>query len=81
MHQSQKHRDKVNSSLLNTPVTCDQCDREFASQADLEQHADTVHPAPEPELTPAVPEQDPTPTAPVADPIPPQPPSYLLYNA
>ena len=64
MHESQKHRDKVDPSLLNTPVTCDQCDREFASQADLEQHADTVHPAPEPEPTPAVP---------VANPIPPQP--------
>ena len=73
MHQSQKHRDKIDPSLLKNPVTCDQCDREFASQADLEQHADKVHPAPEPEPTPAVPEPDPTPAVPVTNPTPPQP--------
>ena len=68
MHQSQKHRDKIDPSLLNNPVTCDQCDKEFASQADLEQHTEDAHqtkPAPEPE---------PAPPASVADPIPPQPP-------
>ena len=91
MHQSQKHRDKVEPSLLNNPVTCDQCDKEFASQADLEQHADKVHPAPEPELTPAVPEPAPTPAVPEPAPTPVlssgnQPhssttPSYLLYHA
>ena len=73
MHQSQKHRDKTEPSLLNNPVTCDQCDKEFASQADLEQHADTIHPAPEPEPTPTAPEQEPAPPATVANPIPPQP--------
>ena len=36
MHESQKHRDKIDLSILNTPVTFETCDRTFASQADLE---------------------------------------------
>ena len=65
MHESQKHRDKIDPSVLNTPVTCDTCDRTFASQADLEQHAEAGHKS-QPDPTPA-------PPAPAPEPTPPQP--------
>ena len=65
IHESQKHRDKINPSILNTPATCDTCDRQFASQADLEQHAEAAHKS--------QPEPAPPALAQTAEPIAPQP--------
>ena len=31
MHESQAHKNRIDPSLLNTPATCDICNREFAS--------------------------------------------------
>ena len=54
MHESQAHKNRIDPSLLNTPATCDICNREFASYVDLEQHNEDTH------KVPAVPAPAPT---------------------